>query len=51
LSALIDGRTVVAPDSENANVGYFRYPAGGPAIKLLTGFSDPIAAAVRPGRR
>jgi hypothetical protein len=47
----IDGKTVIAPDSENGNAGYFRYPAGGPATKLLTGFSDPISAAVSPGRR
>jgi hypothetical protein len=43
----IDGKTIIAPDSENADAGYFRYPAG-PATKLLRGFSDPIAAAVKP---
>jgi hypothetical protein len=47
----IDGKTVIAPDTENANAGYFPYPSGGPATKLLTGFSDPIAAVVSPRRR
>ena len=42
----IDGNTVVAPDSTAGTVGLFKYPAGGPPIKSIAGFEEPIGSAV-----
>jgi hypothetical protein len=45
----IEGNTVIGPDFENANannVYFYKYPAGGKAIKTLKGFDGPAFAAV-----
>ncbi len=43
----IDGGTsLIGPDAGNADVEIYKYPAGGSATQTLTGFSQPIGAAV-----
>ncbi|HEY1656425.1 MAG TPA: hypothetical protein VGF86_15085 [Candidatus Tumulicola sp.] len=40
------GKTVVAPDSSNENVGFFKYPKGGNPTKALQGFYEPVGATI-----
>lgn len=42
----IQGTRVIAPDTTSDTVGIWRYPAGGSAIKTITGFEDPEGTAV-----
>ena len=42
----IQGRRLVGPDLLAANVGLWRYPAGGAAEKTITGFADPFGATI-----
>jgi hypothetical protein len=42
----IQGRSVVGPNAGTANVMIWNYPAGGDAIRTLTGFTDPVGAVV-----
>jgi len=43
----IDGGTsLIGPDAGNADVEIYKYPAGGSPSQTLTGFSEPIGAAV-----
>jgi len=43
----IDGGTsLIGPDAGNADVEIYAYPKGGSATQTLTGFSEPIGAAV-----
>jgi hypothetical protein len=36
----------VGPSAGDAVVDYFAYPAGGTATKTISGFTEPLAAAV-----
>lgn len=47
----IRGRTVIGPDADNADVGYWRYPAGGEAKKDITGIGEPYGATVSKGAK
>lgn len=40
------GHRVVAPNLGNKNVMYWTYPAGGAALKTISGFSEPVAVTV-----
>jgi hypothetical protein len=42
----IAGNRLIAPDAGNADVDIFAYPKGGMPVQVLTGFSQPIGAAV-----
>ncbi len=42
----IEGPNVVGPDAENADVGIWKYPAGGTARKTIPGLYVPLGAAV-----
>ncbi|HYL26727.1 MAG TPA: hypothetical protein VEW74_02770, partial [Candidatus Nitrosotalea sp.] len=45
----IDGSRVIGPDSGLSDVGIWKYPAGGTAIKTITGLYAPLGAAVSGG--
>jgi hypothetical protein len=45
----IAGDRLIGPDNGNLNVAIYPYPKGGAAVKLLTGFSQPIGATVASG--
>lgn len=47
----IDGSQVIGPDSSAADVKVWDYPAGGKAIKTLTGVYVPLGAAVSPATK
>jgi hypothetical protein len=42
----IAGNRLIGPDAGNADVEIFSYPKGGAPVTTLTGFSEPIGAAV-----
>jgi hypothetical protein len=42
----VRGKTVIAPDASNENVGYYPYPQGGSPTKTLTGFYEPLGVAL-----
>jgi hypothetical protein len=42
----IVGNRLIGPDAGNANVEIYDYPKGGNPVQILTGFSEPIGAAV-----
>ena len=42
----IDGPTVVAPDLGGSEVGFWKYPTGGSATHVITGFATPVGTAV-----
>ncbi len=44
----IQGTQVVAPDYISGNVRFYKYPGGGSPIKIISGFTAPIAATVSP---
>lgn len=44
----IPGTQVVAPDYINGVVRYYKYPAGGSAVKTISGFTGPIATTISP---
>ncbi|HEY1429625.1 MAG TPA: hypothetical protein VGF18_08630 [Candidatus Tumulicola sp.] len=44
----ISGKTLVGPDGAKANAGVYDYAAGGSPTKVLSGFSDPLGAAISP---
>jgi len=45
----IDGSRVVGPDSGLSDVGIWRYPGGGSALKTITGLYAPLGATVSRG--
>ncbi len=45
----IAGNRLIGPDAGNADVEIFAYPKGGFPVTTLTGFSEPIGAAVTSG--
>jgi hypothetical protein len=48
----IDGAKVVGPDSQNSDVGFWKYPAGGTATKIITeDLSDPYGAVVSKAKK
>ena len=49
--SFIDGKKVVNPNVNSANVMFWSYPAGGNPIKTLTGFVDPFGSAVSKGKK
>lgn len=38
--------TVIGPDNDAGDVGFWRYPAGGAAVKTITGFAGPEGATI-----
>jgi hypothetical protein len=46
VSFAIVGKYLIAPDAGAAQVEIYAYPQGGSPIQVLTGFSEPIGAAV-----
>jgi hypothetical protein len=40
------GSSVIAPDDCQSNVKFYKYPTGGSATKMLSGFEYPVGAAV-----
>ncbi len=42
----LHGKTVIAPDARNEDVGFFQYPQGGNPTKTLQGFYEPVGAAL-----
>jgi hypothetical protein len=42
----VNGKYLIAPDSESLDAGVFPYPAGGDALVTVTGFGQPIGSAV-----
>jgi hypothetical protein len=42
----LHGKTVIAPDARNEDVGFFRYPQGGNPTKMIGGFYEPVGAAL-----
>jgi hypothetical protein len=49
--SFIDGKKVVNPNVNSANVMFWSYPAGGNPVKTLTGFVDPFGSAVSRGKK
>jgi len=47
----IQGNNVVGPSEYAGDVGIWKYPAGGNAVKTLYGFANPAAATVSLARR
>jgi hypothetical protein len=37
---------VIGPDAGNADAGFWKYPAGGSAIKVIDGLNKPFGATV-----
>jgi SMP-30/Gluconolactonase/LRE-like region len=46
VQAAVHGNYIVVPDAGNLGIGIFPYPAGGNALYMITGFGQPIGAAV-----
>ncbi len=46
----IDGQNVVAPDEGGTEVGFWKYPVGGRATKVINGFGTPVGTAVSAGK-
>jgi hypothetical protein len=45
----IKGNKVICPNPNERNLLVYPYPAGGTAVKTITGsFSDPYAAVISP---
>lgn len=44
----IAGQQVVAPDFTNGVVRFYKYPAGGAAVKTISGFTGPVATTISP---
>jgi hypothetical protein len=42
----VEGPTVVAPDLGGTEVGFWKYPTGGSATHVITGFATPVGTAV-----
>jgi hypothetical protein len=42
----IQGKTVIAPQQNSADVLLYKYPAGGSAIKTITGLTEPFGVTV-----
>ena len=42
----IQGDRVISPDRNQQDLGLYKYPAGGFALKSITGFSTPFSAVV-----
>ncbi|HEY2477047.1 MAG TPA: hypothetical protein VGI19_19860 [Candidatus Cybelea sp.] len=40
------GKRVIGPDTLNADVGIWKYPAGGNAVKTITGLAQPFGATI-----
>jgi len=46
VQATVKGHYIVAPDAGSLDAGLYRYPAGGDALVIVTGFGQPIGSAV-----
>jgi hypothetical protein len=46
----VDGKTFVCPDSVNAAVEFFHYPAGGSPTRVISGPTEPTGSAISRGR-
>jgi hypothetical protein len=42
----VRGKTAIAADASNGNVGYYPYPQGGNPAKTLTDFYEPLGVAI-----
>jgi hypothetical protein len=42
----LQGKTVIGPDAQNEDVGFWKYPLGGSPTKTIGGFYEPVGAAV-----
>jgi hypothetical protein len=42
----IQGKNVIAPDVNDANVKFYKYPAGGYPTKTISGLDEPVGAVV-----
>jgi hypothetical protein len=47
----IQGPKVIGPNTGSANVMFWKYPAGGTAIKTITGLNFPFGSTVSMGRK
>jgi hypothetical protein len=43
---VIDGASIVGTNYGNGTAGLWKYPAGGKPVKTISGFENPIGAAV-----